>query len=88
MPDNIPEKHHFLPQFYLSRWAINDGKLVQFSRPNPNSGNVVPQRKYPAGTGYKPGAYAFEGLPPEKRGLLEKRMMQPLDTGKRQGATA
>ncbi len=28
---SIPKKHHYLPEFYLKRWA-NDGKVVQYIR--------------------------------------------------------
>lgn len=80
MPDNIPDKHHYLPQFYLSRWASDEGKLTEFSVPNPASGLVVPQRRVPKGTGYGKGIYSFANMPPEKRSLIESKFMHRIDT--------
>lgn len=75
----IARKQHYIPQFYLKRWAI-DGKLVEFSRPNPKSREVKPHRKPPKGTAWKEGAYDFEGLPPEKRHYLEKVFFHLVDS--------
>lgn len=80
MPDNIPDRHHYLPQFYLSRWTGDDGKLVEFSIPNSSSGIVVPKRRVPRGTGFGRGIYNFSNLPPEKRSLIETRLMHKIDT--------
>lgn len=80
MPDNIPDRHHYLPQFYLSRWAGDDGKLAEFSIPNPASGIVVPKRRAPKGTGFENGIYNFANMPPEKRSLIETRLMHRIDT--------
>jgi len=80
MPDNIPDRHHYLPQFYLSRWTGDDGRLVEFSIPNPNSGVVVPKRRVPKGTGFETGIYNFANMPPDKRSLIETRLMHKIDT--------
>lgn len=72
------QKQHYVPQFYLKRWSV-DGKLTEFSRPNPNSREVKPHRKPPKGTAYREGAYDFEGLPPEKRHHLEKVFFRFVD---------
>src|SRR3546814_8520860 len=37
-------KHHYVPQFLLSRWADNTGRLFSFSRPN---GRLVCSRRTP-----------------------------------------
>ncbi len=80
MPDNIPDRHHYLPQFYLSRWIGDDGRLVEFSIPNPASEIVIPKRRAPKGTGFENGIYNFANLPPEKRSLIETRLMHKIDT--------
>lgn len=80
MPDNIPDRHHYLPQFYLSRWTADEGRLVEFSIPNPASGIVVPKRRVPKGTGFENGIYNFANMPPEKRSLIETRLMHKIDT--------
>jgi hypothetical protein len=74
---SVPRKHHHLPVFYLARWAGEDGKLCQFSRPRKN---VVSQRKHPAQTGYVERLYELPGLPPEKAQGIEQGFMQRLDS--------
>jgi hypothetical protein len=74
---SVPRKHHYLPVFYMARWAGEDGKLCQFSRPHKN---VVSHRKYPAQTGYVERLYELSGLPPEKAQGIEQGFMQRLDS--------
>ncbi len=72
-------KQHYIPQFYLKRWTV-DNKLVEFSRPNPHSRDVKPHRKPTKGTGWKDGAYDFEGLPAERRHHLEQVFFHMIDS--------
>lgn len=80
MSENKPHKHHYLPIFYLKRWAerSNDAKLVEFSRPY--GPQVKPRRVAPAGTGFLERLYAIEGLPPDQAQQVEQEFMQPVDT--------
>lgn len=32
---NPPVKHHYIPQFLLAQWAVNDGRLWRFLCPIP-----------------------------------------------------
>jgi hypothetical protein len=48
------EKHHYIPQFYLNRWAGTDGRLCEYSRPYDI---VKPKFVHPSGTGYERGLY-------------------------------
>lgn len=73
----IPLKHHYLPIFYLKRWAGADGRICQFSRPHKE---IVPKRKHPAETGYVIRLYEMPGDPPERAQRIEQGFMQPVDT--------
>ena len=74
---SVPLKHHHLPVFYLARWAGEDGRLCQFSRPHEE---VISHRKHPAQTGYVERLYELSGLPPEEAQRIEQRFMQRLDS--------
>jgi len=69
--------HHFIPQFYLKRWARPDGQLSVMRRVHGQK--IASADKYPAGTGYSPDLYRTEGVPEDKAQHLEVRFMSPLD---------
>jgi hypothetical protein len=73
----LPKKHHYIPVFYLKRWANPQGKVIEFSRPFGNQ--VKPQAKHPNATGYRERLYEMQGVPTEKAQDFEKNFMQPLD---------
>lgn len=76
MHDNMD--HHFIPQFYLKRWArSDDGQLSVMRRVHGRK--IAPSDKYPAGTGYSTDIYRTEGVPEENAQHLEVRFMSPLD---------
>jgi hypothetical protein len=47
-----PEKHHYLPVFYLKQWAALDGRVIRYFRPN---SQVVAHPIAPKNTGYEQG---------------------------------
>ena len=69
--------HHYIPQFYLKRWARPNGQLSVMRLVHGKK--VAPSDKYPAGTGYLPDLYRTEGVPVEKAQHLEVNFMGPLD---------
>lgn len=75
---SVPEDHHFLPKFYLSRWidpGINE--LWEYARPRDK---VVVLRRSPKGTGKQRHLYSIIGeVEPELREQVELRLMSPLD---------
>lgn len=74
---SIPEAHHFLPEFYLRRWANAQGEVIEFSRPYKK---VAWKRRHPAATGYQPNLYAIESRKdPRARQEIELDVMAPLD---------
>ncbi|AZO35480.1 MAG: DUF4238 domain-containing protein [Mesorhizobium sp.] len=78
MSANKPNRHHFLPVFYLRQWAGADQKIVRFTRPY---GDVVkPLRVHPDGAGYIEHLYAAQGLPDEARQDLETDFLSPVDS--------
>lgn len=77
MSANPPVKHHYIPQFLLAQWAVNDGKLWRFLRPIP--GKIVTKLVAPAEIGYENHLYATPGLPAEKAQQVEQHFMSRLD---------
>jgi hypothetical protein len=69
--------HHYIPQFYLKRWARPNGQLSVMRLVHGRK--VAPSDKYPAGTGYHPDLYRTEGVPEEKAQHLEVGFMSQLD---------
>lgn len=73
--------HHYLPQFYLRRWANADGKVLRY-REVP-SGKVVAGPVAPRGTAFEPDLYAvppavtWEGHDPN---ILETDVFSPIDS--------
>lgn len=75
---NQPNKHHFLPVFYLKQWAGADDRVCRYSKPYRNK--VVPKRKHPAETGYINRLYAIEGLPQAEAVEFESAFLSPVDS--------
>jgi hypothetical protein len=54
-------KHHYVPSFYLGKWATPpDKKLSEFSRPRER---LNAKRVHPDGTGYEHGLYSVSDYP-------------------------
>jgi hypothetical protein len=72
MPTHAPNKHHYLPVFYLKRWAGEDGRLFRYYRPHQA---VVASPIAPLNTGYEDGLYTIDGTTPEQRQVVETQFM-------------
>jgi Protein of unknown function (DUF4238) len=74
----MPEKHHYVPVFYLKRWADKDGdgRLCVYSRPYDQ---VKVNRKHPDATGYEYDLNAIRGADAETEGRLEGRFFLRAD---------
>lgn len=68
--------HHFVPQFYLKRWAGADGRVCEFARPHRE---LIASSKTPKTTGYQKHLYTVPGLPPEKQSVLEDVVLKQID---------
>ncbi|MEI9410276.1 DUF4238 domain-containing protein [Mesorhizobium salmacidum] len=76
MVQNKPNKHHYIPKFYLKRWSGFDGRLCEFSRPYDH---VKPRRTAPDGTGYVRGLYTLRGFEPDLAQQIEERFFGTTD---------
>jgi hypothetical protein len=89
---SIPSKHHYLPKFFVDRWADGDGKVAEYRYPErvedagkspeyrPNRSLII-KRKWPSQTAYIPDLYANESkLDPVERQALEMVFMQKVDS--------
>lgn len=76
-PPNPPHRHHYIPSFYLSRWAVGrDGRLCQYSKPYDR---LVPNRRHPEATGFSDKLYELRGLQPDLANAVETKFFMPLD---------
>lgn len=65
-----PVKHHFVPVFYLSKWADQDGYVTATRRAS--DGGLVTHRVKPKETAFEKNLYALEKVAPEHRQVIEK----------------
>jgi uncharacterized protein DUF4238 len=74
---SVPRDHHFIPAFYLSKWAKPPGdKLVEYTIKN---GTLIGKPVGPRSTGYEKDLYSFPELPPESAQYLEQEFFSYLD---------
>ena len=74
---NPPRRHHYLPEFFLKRWAGADGRVFAYSRPYRD---VVRRRVFPSETGFELDLYAaLARATPAARQAFETDFMSPLD---------
>jgi len=71
-----PNRHHYIPVFYLKQWTGSDGRLCEYSRPHEV---VRAKRKHPSATGYVDGLYSLPDAPPEQVQRIEKQLMRSVD---------
>ncbi|MDQ0135684.1 hypothetical protein J2T08_003605 [Neorhizobium galegae] len=70
-------KHHYIPAFYLSRWAVS-GRVVEFAKVH--GGKVVAKPKAPEATGFKHRLYEMKGWEPKLAQQVEEGYFKPIDT--------
>ena len=61
MTSNPPTKHHYIPAFYLKKWAAADGKVTEFTKPRHE---IVARKIMPDRTGYQERLYELKGFEP------------------------
>jgi len=64
-----PIDHHFVPVFYLNRWAGPDGKIAVYAE---KGSRVVVSRLRPRSTGFEPELYSLSAVDDSKRQTIEK----------------
>ena len=65
---NVPVDHHFIPAFYLSQWAGQNGKLIECTI---KYNKLIAKPVGPKSTGYESHLYSFPELPPESAQFIE-----------------
>lgn len=76
---SIPRKHHYLPQFYLERWA-RDGEVIRYVRPLGNDGPLDCRGKAPKGIAYERDLYQLPDIPDlAESQQIEMRFFQEVD---------
>lgn len=73
-----PKAHHYLPQFYLRRWAGVDGKVCRYSKPH--GPEVKTKRIAPAGTGFETGLYKVRDESAPFENQMEKDFFSRIDS--------
>lgn len=75
-----PKDHHYLPIFYLERWAGADGRVIRYYRPRGRpGGSVVASPVGPKYTGYEERLYELPGT--ENPQVVETDFLSPVDDG-------
>lgn len=57
MQPNPPQRHHYIPKFYLKRWANSDGKVVEYKKIQ--SGEIIHKEKALKAVGKRENLYAL-----------------------------
>ncbi|MGD1017372.1 MAG: DUF4238 domain-containing protein [Roseiarcus sp.] len=83
-PSNAPRRNHYIPEFYLRRWAGQDGRVCQFARPSKAAvrGALAPVkalRRHPSQTGFEVDLYALNSIAVEGRAYLEEKFFKLVD---------
>ncbi len=75
---NPPRRHHYLPEFYLQRWANSTGQLTEFQKLPTGKLSVKP--KFPRATAFEMDGYTSPGLAPTEAQHLELEFFGPIDS--------
>ena len=76
-----PRKHHYLPEWYLSRWKRpwnGDEVIWEFGRVGPQK-ELHARYRHPSATGYAPDLYTIPNLAPEEAAEIETKLLQIID---------
>jgi hypothetical protein len=76
-PLSVPRDHHYVPRFYLKRWAGDDAQLCEYKLVR---GRIHVRRTYPKGTGYQRDLYRVDGIPEHLAHIVESKFMHMVDT--------
>jgi hypothetical protein len=76
MDNSDEQKHHYVPEFYLKRWA-KENEIWRFSRPY--GSEVKAHKVVPKGTAFEINLYKVQGAPPEKAQAMESDFLKKVD---------
>jgi hypothetical protein len=76
---SAPKKHHYVPEFYLKRWAGEDRRVSEFRR---FQGKLAHRRRFPSETGFELELYSIRSHTDQnRRQIIENRLMSNIDNG-------
>lgn len=76
---SIPRNHHYLPEFYLKRWA-KDGQVVRYTRPLGANGALDCRMKPPSAVCFETDMYHLPDIiDPDNSQIIEKNLFQRVD---------
>jgi len=73
-----PTDHHYLPKFFLKRWANTDGRVCSWKRLNRTK--VAMARVAPKHTAYEPDLYSLEHAPEDEKQIVERQFFSKVDS--------
>jgi hypothetical protein len=73
-----PTDHHYLPQFFLKRWARSDGRVCSWKRLSRNKVAMTPVA--PKHTAYEPRLYSIENVPENEAQTIERKFFAKIDS--------
>lgn len=73
-----PKNHHFLPQFFLGRWARSDGRVCSWKRLARD--RVVMKPVSPQYTAYEPNLYSIDHVPEQEKQIVERQFFSKVDS--------
>ena len=76
-PPNPPAENHYVPEFYLRRWAGGDGRLTRFMRVH--GGSIHRKRVAPSAIGRARDIYTMEGQDRRTAYLVEEELFREVD---------
>ena len=74
---DIPIRHHFLPVFHLSEWAV-DGFVKRWGR-IPYNEKLVQRDVSPRSTAYRDHLYSYTDYPGKAQAEIETEVLSPID---------
>jgi hypothetical protein len=78
---SIPKKHHYLPEFYLKRWARN-GVVIRYTRLDNEDQRLLCEPKTPAQVAREPYLYSLPDMDdPREIQSVELNLFQKIDAG-------
>ena len=73
---SAPRDHHFIPVFFLKKWAATNGKVIEYTI---KRGKLIAKPVGPRSTGFELDLYAFGELPPDLRQFVEEEFFSYAD---------
>lgn len=77
MKSGSPGRHHFIPAFYIRRWAKPNGQVLRYT--SVYRDKVVDRWKYPDGVGWLRDLYRMPDAPIDRQQIVESEILRGID---------